>query len=86
MGFVGDPLIFQCPDVCLFGVFENVSVAIVRANTKIDRIRAAPLIVDRFDKDRLFADPKLDRTFICLMTGIRFNDYLHSLVPVKGRH
>ena len=69
---------FQCPDVCGFGVAEYVCVAIVCTNTKVQGIDSVPLFFNGLDKEQPFADPKLDRTLIRFMAGIRFDLDFHS--------
>ncbi len=50
-----------CPFIVRFIVAENVSVAVVRSNAKVCHLGAAPLILDRFDKENDIGEPTPDR-------------------------
>jgi hypothetical protein len=64
---------FQRPFIRVLVVAQNVYVAVISLDAKIQGLRTIPLIVDRFDEALCIPKPKLDWALISLMASVTFH-------------
>jgi hypothetical protein len=74
---------FQRPGVGILAVSKNISISIVRLNTKVNTIACLPLIFNRLDEEGFVADPEFDRTLINFVTRVTLDLDFHNWNGVR---